>query len=164
MVVALTGRQWDALVKVTGMAGAFGAITEATGHELSTQTGRFAARDLIAAILRPWFETRNLREIRIAFADTGVSWGPYQTFGQLVDEDPRCTTANPMFQVADHPGVGRYLMPRSPLDFVDAGRLDVRRAPVLGEHTEEVLADTIGLDGTEVADLFDRGIVAGPAG
>ena len=48
-----------------------------------------SARDLIAALLRPWFAARDLAEIRDAFAGTGVSWGPYQTFRQLVTEDPR---------------------------------------------------------------------------
>ena len=74
-------------------------------------------RDLIAAILRPWFAARTLAQVREAFAGTGVSWGPYQTFRQLVEEDPRCSPANPMFQEVEHPGVGRYLTPGSPLDF-----------------------------------------------
>jgi 2-methylfumaryl-CoA isomerase len=36
------------------------------------------------------------------------------------------------------------------------------RAPVLGEHTEEVLADVLGLSGSEIGRLYDGGIVAGP--
>ena len=162
MVVALTARQWDALVATTGTAEAFTAIESATGHDLATEAGRFEARDLIAAVLRPWFAARSLDAIRGAFAGTGVSWGPYQTFRQLVDDDPRCSTANPMFEDIEHPGVGHYLAPRSPLDFTRSGRLPVTRAPALGEHTEEILADVLGLDDTEIAALFDRGTVAGP--
>ncbi len=161
MVVALTARQWRALVQATGADEAFRSIEAATGHDLETETGRYKGRDLIAAILRPWFESRDLPEIRAAFQGTGVSWGPYQTFGQLVNEDPRSSTANPMFEEIDHPGVGRYLAPRSPLDFATLGRLAVRRAPVLGEHTEEVLAEILGLSQHEVGVLHDRGVVAG---
>ncbi len=83
----------------------------------SAEAGRFGARDLIAALLRPWFAARDLAEIRAAFAGTNVSWGPYQTFRQLVTEDPRASTANPMFGEVEQPGVGTYLMPGSPLDF-----------------------------------------------
>lgn len=162
MVVALTPRQWRSLVDVTGTGAAFAGIESATGHSLDGESGRYEARDLIAAILRPWFAERTLAEIREAFARTGVSWGPYQTFRQLVTEDPRCSPENPMFEEIEHPGVGRYLAPRSPLDFGVSGRLPVRRAPALGEHTEEVLAEVLGLAQHEIGDLAGRGIVAGP--
>jgi 2-methylfumaryl-CoA isomerase len=163
MVVALTARQWRALVDATGTAEAVAGVEGATGHDFDTESGRFGGRDLIAALLRPWFEARDLGEIRAAFEGTGVSWGPYQTFRQLVEEDRRVSTANPMFEEVEHPGVGRYLVPRSPLDFATLGRLPVRRAPILGEHTEEILAEVLGLSQHEIGDLHDRGVVAGPA-
>ena len=161
MVVALTARQWNALVDVTGIADACHSIEQATGHDLSTESGRFEARDLIAALLRPWFASRNLAEIRDTFSGTNVSWGPYQTFRQLITEDPRCSTANPMFAEVEHPGVGKYVMPGSPLDFSAMSRVPVRRAPLLGEHTDEVLAHVLGLSSHEIARLHDQGIVAG---
>ena len=161
MVVALTARQWHGLVKVTATGDAFASIERATGHDLGTESGRYEARDLIAAILRPWFERRTLAEVRLAFAGTGVSWGPYQTFRQLVEQDPRCSTANPMFEEVEHPGGGSYLAPRSPLDFSRDGRLPVRRAPELGAHTEEILAERLGLSPKEIGALHDRGVVAG---
>jgi 2-methylfumaryl-CoA isomerase len=163
MVVALTARQWSALRDATGIHEACRSIELATGHDLASETGRFEDRDLIAAILRPWFAARDLAEVREAFAGTGVSWGPYQTFRQLVGEDPRCSTANPMFEEVEHPGVGTYLMPGTPLDFSGLERAPVKRAPQLGEHSEEVLAEVVGFSGTEIGRLFDAGIVAGAA-
>jgi 2-methylfumaryl-CoA isomerase len=163
MVVALTARQWKALKEATGIEEACASIEQATGHDLSTEAGRFEARDLIAALLRPWFAGRDLAHVRAAFAGTGVSWGPYQTFSQLVSEDPRASTANPLFEEVEHPGVGTYLMPGSPLDFTGVGRLPVRRAPQLGEHTEEILADVLSLSSTEIGRLHDAGTVAGRA-
>ncbi len=163
MVVALTARQWKALVEATGLRSAFDGIEQVSGQDLGTETGRYEARDLIAAILRPWFAARTLSEVRERFAGTGVSWGPYQTFNQLVAEDPRASTENPMFSEIEHPGVGRYLAPASPLDPAELGRLPVRRAPILGEHTEQILAEVLGLSSGEIGSLFDRKIVAGPA-
>jgi 2-methylfumaryl-CoA isomerase len=160
MVVALTARQWNALKDATAIGPACASIEQATGHDLSTETGRFEARDLIAALLRPWFASHDLAEIRTAFAGTGVSWGPYQTFRQLVTEDPRASEANPMFQRVEQPGVGAYLMPGTPLDFGDLPRLPVRRAPLLGENTEEILADVLGLSSAEIGRLHDAGTVA----
>ncbi|MBM4257656.1 MAG: 2-methylfumaryl-CoA isomerase [Deltaproteobacteria bacterium] len=161
MVVALTARQWNALVDVTGIAEACQSIEQVTGHDLSTETGRFEARDLIAALLRPWFASRSLATIRDTFAGTNVSWGPYQTFRQLVTEDPRCSLANPMFAEVEHPGVGTYVMPGSPLDFSEVSRVPVRRAPLLGENTDEVLTDVLGLSSHEIARLHDQKVVAG---
>jgi 2-methylfumaryl-CoA isomerase len=162
MVVALTGRQWTSLIEVTGTAAAFHGLESVTGHDLSSEDGRFGARDLIAAVLRPWFEARTLDEVRAAFEDTGVSWGPYQTFRQLVEEDARASEANPMFSTLDQPGIGAYLVPASPLDFTRLGRLPARRAPLLGEHTEEILGDVLGLGEAEIGRLFDAGTVASP--
>jgi 2-methylfumaryl-CoA isomerase len=55
--------------------------------------------------LRPRFADHDLAEIRGAFKYTGVAWGPYQTFRQLVTEDPRASTVNPMFEEVEHPGL-----------------------------------------------------------
>jgi 2-methylfumaryl-CoA isomerase len=109
--------------------------------------------------MRPWFDARTLDEVRAAFEGTGVSWGAYQTFSQLVREDPRCSTENEMWEEVEHPGVGRYLMPGSPLDFSAVPRLPVRRAPQLGEHTEEVLSELLGLTTAEIGRLEQEGVV-----
>jgi 2-methylfumaryl-CoA isomerase len=163
MVVALTNRQWLSLIDVTRTADAFAALEKALGCKLETEAGRYESRDLIYAVLRPWFERQTLDQVREHFTDTGVSWGPYQTFRQLVDEDPRASTANPMFGEIDHPGVGRYLAPASPLDFTGlGGRLALSRAPKLGEHTEEVLSDLLRLSQSEIGRLIRDRIVATP--
>jgi 2-methylfumaryl-CoA isomerase len=160
MVVALTNRQWEALLDVTGTREQMAKINEATGVDLDTESGRFEDRDLIAAILRPWFQSRDLDEVREAFTGTGVSWGPYQTFRQLVDDDPRVATDSEMWEEVEHPGVGRYRMPGTPLDFSAIPRTPVQRAPALGEHTAEVLNDVLGLSDAEIGRLADDGVVA----
>ena len=159
MVVALTARQWRALLDTTGLQDRVSAVEAATGVDLETEAGRYEARDLLAAVFRPWFASRDLGEIREAFTGTGVSWGPYQTFHQLVDDDPRCSTDNPMWSEIEHPGVGSYLAPASPLDFSAVPRVPVRRAPQLGEHTEEVLSERLGMSPAEIGTLHDAGVV-----
>ncbi|MGH2944340.1 MAG: CoA transferase [Solirubrobacteraceae bacterium] len=140
MVVALTGRQWKALKEATGTDELFAMVESATGHDFRGEAGRYKGRDLIRELLTPWFAERTLEQIRETFAGTGVSWGPYQTFRQLVEEDSRCSTDNPMFTMVEHP-VGTYLTPASPLKFGVHGRLPAKPSPRLGEHTEEILAE-----------------------
>src|SRR3546814_920476 len=79
-------------------------------------------------------------------------------------EDPRISTKNPMFQEIDQPGVGRFLASGSMLDFGAAPRTAVRPAPVLGQHTDEVLTTVLGLGDGEIGRLHDAGIVGGPSG
>ena len=93
-----------------------------------------------------------------------MSWGPYQTFMELVEHDPRCSTENPMFDEVEQPGIGTYLMPGSPLSFSQFAREPARRAPLLGEHTDEVLSELLGLTDAEVGRLHRDGVVAGPVG
>jgi 2-methylfumaryl-CoA isomerase len=159
MVVALTNRQWNALVEVTGYGRAVASIEQGMEIDLQSVSDRFKVRDLLAAVLKPWFEARTLPEIRAAFAGTGVSWGAYQTFRQLVDEDPRVSADSEMWETVEHPGVGSYLMSGTPLDFSAVARVPVRRAPRLGEDTEAVLSDLLGLSTSEIGRLEADGVV-----
>ncbi len=163
MIVALTPRQWDGLVEATGLGEAFDTVAKLMEVDLNEQSGRFAAREVIAATLRPWVRRHTLDELAELFDRHGVSWGPYQTFTQLVEEDPRCSPDNPMFEEVEQPDIGTYLMPGSPAAFSDAARLPPERAPNLGEHTDEVLATVLGMSEAEIGTLHDRGIVAGPS-
>ncbi|MFN8160593.1 MAG: CoA transferase [Solirubrobacterales bacterium] len=160
MIVALTSRQWKALVEATGLQEEFDLAERAMGVDLSREGDRFAAREVLGAILKPWTITRDLAEIAESFDRHGVCWGPYQTFMELVDHDPRCSTENPMFEEVEQPGIGTYVMPASPLRFSVSGRLPPRRAPELGEHTDEVLASVLGLADSEIGRLRERGVVA----
>ncbi|MGH3992350.1 MAG: CoA transferase, partial [Pseudonocardiaceae bacterium] len=162
MIVALTLRHWKSLVKATGLQEGFEMLEKMMGVDLTKEGDRFAAREVIGAMLKPWTGAHTLDELRVIFDVHDVCWGPYQTFMELVEDDPRCSTDNPMFEELEQPGIGTYLMPGSPLEFGGVERLPVRRAPLLGEHTEEILADVIGLSPAEIGRLHDEGVVAGP--
>src|SRR6202790_4773746 len=117
MIIALTPRQWRALGRATGLADKLAMVAAMMEVDLDSETGRYEARDAIAALLARWCADRSLDAIRAAFAGTGVLWGPFQDFFGLVRDDPRCSPANPLFAEIDQPGIGRYLMPGLPLDF-----------------------------------------------
>ena len=161
MIVGLTRSQWKALCEATGLHEAFAMIERLLGVDLMDEGARFEARELIAAALKPWVIGRTEEEIRTVFDEHGVCWGPYQTFRELVERDPRCSIANPMFAEVEQPGIGTYLMPGSPLAFSRAQRVLPARAPMLGEHTDEILADVLGLGDAEIGRLHDQGTVAG---
>ncbi len=161
-IVAVTERMWKELAQATGLTEAFTALAEEKGLDFRKEGDRFEASVEITALLRPWCAARTLAEVDRAFAGTGVCWGPYQTFMQMVAEDPRCSTANPMFSELEQPGIGKYLVPGSPLNFSAFPRETPRRAPILGEHTNEILSQDLGLSDGEIRKLRDAKVVAGP--
>ncbi|HVM35666.1 MAG TPA: CoA transferase, partial [Actinomycetota bacterium] len=162
MIVALTANQWKALCDATGLHASFEMVEKQLGVDLNDEGGRFAARELIAALLKPWTTQHTVPEIAEIFDAHGVSWGNYQTFKELVENDPRCSPKNPMFAEVEQSGIGTYLMPGSPLEFGEIPRGAPRPAPLLGEHTDEVLSEVLGLSDAEIGGLHDERVVAGP--
>ncbi len=162
MIVALTLRQWKNLVKATGLQDAFAGCERMMGVDLDKEGDRFAAREVLGAIIKPWTTARTLEEIREIFDAHDVCWGPYWTFTELVEHDRRCSPENPMFQEVDQPGIGSYLMPSTPLRFDACERLAPKRAPLLGEHTDQVLNELLGLSDAEIGRLYADGVVGGP--
>lgn len=163
MVVGLTRRQWQNLCRATGLGDEFAAIGRRLGLDLDDEGNRFRARAELAAVLAPWIAARDAREVLSLFAAADVCAGPYQTVRELIKDDPDAIVGNPLFSLQEQPGIGRYLMPGSPLYFSAAPHADASPAPILGAHTDEVLADVLGLDGATIGRLHDQGIVAGPA-
>lgn len=163
MVVGLTHLQWSTLVKATGIADGVAALAARASLDLADEGNRFRLRDEIAALLTPWFAARTLAEVRSALDASRVTWGPYRTVRQALEEDADLSAANPLLQSLAQPGVGEYLAPVSPLDFSLVARVPVAPAPRLGQHTDEILLGVLGLGEGEVGRLHDDGIVAGPA-
>jgi 2-methylfumaryl-CoA isomerase len=164
MIIALTPRQWRALGRATGLADKLAMVGTMMEVDLETEAGRYEARDAIAALLARWCAGKSLAEIAAAFAGSGVLWGPFQDFVELVRDDPRCSVANPLFAEVEQPGIGRYPMPGLPFDFSAAPREPTLPAPRLGEHTDAVLSEVLGLPSAEIARLHDGKIIAGPDG
>ncbi|MCU0624525.1 MAG: CoA transferase [Gemmatimonadaceae bacterium] len=160
MVVGLTDQQWQTLQAATGIGDAVTALGTRLGLDLADEGNRFRARDDIAALLAPWFGARTLAEVAEAFAKARVTWGPYRTMRQALAEDADLSDANPMLQWLEQPDVGRLLAAASPLDFSAVPRVPVVPAPRLGQHTDEILLEVLGLSSGEVGRLRDAGVVA----
>ena len=163
MVVGLTSKQWRGLCDATGLGPQIADLSASLGLDLRAEGNRFRAREAIAALVGPWIAERPCAQVAEAFDAHGVCWSRYQSVSQLVQSDPACSGANPMFSTVQQPGVGPYLMPGLPLDFSAMPRAPARPAPLLGQHTEEVLAGVLGLGSAELGRLFDQRVIAGPS-
>jgi len=158
MVVGLTSKQWRSLCAATGVSDPIRSLGIRLGVNLDLEGARFNAREEIATLIGPWIAARQLSEVAATFEAHSVCWSRYQTVQRLVDRDPTCSAANPMFRNLEQPGIGNILSPSTPLDF-GSGRAPAQPAPRLGADTEKVLSSLLGLSSSEIRRLHLQGIV-----
>ncbi len=163
MIVGVSPNQWRAILKLTGAEQQVSQLQQSLNLDFTREGDRFEAREQLRQLFAPWFLQFDSSTVYKALDEAGVCWGPYQTIQQLLENDIDCSEDNPLFSKVHQPGIGSYLMPASPLDFTGVEREAVRPAPLLGQHTDEILADSLGLSSAEIAQLHDQGVVAGPA-
>ena len=163
MIVGVSLNQWQAIVAVTGIAQQLEAVAASQGLNFDLEGDRFKGRHQLVDLIAPWFAARDFADIEQQLEQHKVCWGKYQTMAELVDDDIDCSEDNPLFNRVEQPGIGEYLMPGSPLNFSGFSRDKVVPAPALGQHTDEILLDTLGLSSGEVAHLHDQGVIAGMA-
>ncbi|MDF1793262.1 MAG: CoA transferase [Thalassobaculaceae bacterium] len=163
MISAITIKQWKGLCRVAGIEQTVAGLESALGVDFADEGLRFEWRKVLFALIEKWCGAHSLEQVGAALTEAGVTWGPYQTVGQMLADDWRASEKNPLFQTVTHPEVGAVLTPGSPIDFRNLSRLPVAPAPALGQHTDQVLAEALGLDSGAIGKLHDDGIVAGAA-
>jgi 2-methylfumaryl-CoA isomerase len=160
MVVAITPRQWKGLLEVLGLAEPVAALETELGVGFGRDEGaRFTHRARLAPLFDQAFAHKDLAELTPVFDSLGVCWGIYQPLETAI-ADPRLFAGNPVFDEIRHPSGERYIAPGAAATLPQDDRAPVRPAPRLGENTEEVLAELLGLDSGEIARLHDQGVVA----
>lgn len=164
MLLAITPKQWSKALETLGIAGEAAAVEAELGVSFATDEGlRFTHRARLYPLFERAFAARTAAELTPAFDAGGVTWGAYQTLEAAL-EDPRLFKANPVFQDVTHPSGLSYPAPGAMATIPQDARGDVRPAPRLGQHTDEVLADLLDMSGIEIARLHDARIIAGPEG
>lgn len=160
MLVAITPRQWKGVLEVLGLTDAVAALESELGVDLARDEGaRFNHRTRLEPLFEAAFAGNALTKLTPAFDALGVCWGPYQPLEAAL-ADPRLFAGNPVFSEILHPSGARYPAAGAAATLPDQTRGEVRSAPRLGEHTEEILGDVLGLSAGEIARLHDQGIVA----
>ena len=163
MIVGVSSNQWKAILRVTETQIQVTELEASLDLNFSNEGDRFKAREKLKELFQPWFGQRDSSTVHEELDQASVCWGPYQTIQQLVQTDSDCSVDNPLFEKVEQPGIGEYLMPSNPLNFEGLGNIPVTPAPILGQHTDEILELTLGLSGSEIGKLHDSGVVAGPS-
>jgi 2-methylfumaryl-CoA isomerase len=158
-VVALTVGQWQALCQATGTERVFTALEQTLNLDLTREGDRYRLRETIAATMRPWFAARTFAEVAERLDAARALWSRYRGLVDVVAAHRARSGASVLASV-DQPGIGPVIGARSPLRWA-GGYGEAAPAPALGQHTDEVLAEVLGLGQAELGVLHDDRVIAG---
>lgn len=114
-------------------------------------------RDEIFALTTAQLPRKSTDEWMAEFASVGIWAAPVYSYEDLVN-DPQIAR-NGTFVEYDHPTEGRIKTPGFPYKFSETPASIRQGAPVVGQHTSEVLQE-IGMSSEAVATFFASGVVA----
>lgn len=160
MLLAITPKQWSKALEALGIVAEVARLEAELGVSFAKDEGlRFTHRARLYPLFEQAFAGRTAAELAPAFDAGGVTWGAYQPLEAALD-DPRLYKGNPVFAEIRHPSGLSYPAPGAMATIPQDLRGDPRPAPRLGQHTDEVLAEVLGMSGGEIAKLHDEGVVA----
>lgn len=160
MLMAITPRQWRAMVEVLDIGADVARIERERGVSFADDEGlRFDHRDALFPLVEERVRRWDFAALEAALAAQGGCFGGYASMTEAV-ADPVLVTENPIFGRTANPSGLDYPAPGPFATLPAQDREAPRRAPHLGEHTGEVLADLLGLDEGAIGDLAARGIVS----
>ncbi len=161
MVAALTAKQWVALVEAFGAAEQIAVLEAKLGVRFADgDTVRFTHRDALFALFQRAADALDYADLAARLTRAGATFERYRTMHEAAN-DPVLVADNPLFGPSPaNPSGFAYPATRSFAAIPDREAGDPRPAPYLGEHSEEVLAERLGLSSGSIGALIDRGIVA----
>ena len=160
MVAALTAKQWNALIAAMEVSDQIAALEQSSGLSFATSdANRFTQRDRIFAILQGAAGQLDYADLAQRLTAAGATFEHYRTMFEMA-QDPQLVADNPLFGPSPaNPSGFEYPATRSFANVPNMPVGDPRPAPYLGEHTEEVLSERLGLSSDALAALLDRGLV-----
>lgn len=122
----------------------------------SDNAARVENRAFVVAVLEEAFRKKTKAEWIRILDEYDIPSAPVNEFGEVF-ADPQIQ-ARGMVSSYDHPTLGEIRYPPSPVKF-GGWELPANPAPMLGQHTREVLSDRLGLGGDAIDDLLARDVV-----
>ncbi len=115
--------------------------------------------DKISAIfdaIEEWTKTKDKFEVMEICNPLNIPCGPILSMKELSEQQSLRDTGT--IVEVDHPERGKYLTVGNPVKLSDSPS-EVTRSPLLGEHTDEILGDVLGLSAEEIAAAKSAGAV-----
>jgi formyl-CoA transferase len=153
----------DAYEYVIAQAQAFPALAKIIGHaewledpEFNTPEARLSKLDFVFAEIEKWTMTLSKMEVMAALNAVNVPCGPILSMKEIAEE-PALRNTGTVVEV-DHPTRGKYLTVGNPIKLSESPS-DVRRSPLLGEHTDDILKTLLGFKDDEIQTARQQGAI-----
>jgi formyl-CoA transferase len=144
---------WESICEVIGEP------TWKTDPEYATPRARLPKLKSIFARIEDWTMSKDKFEAMDILNKYDIPCGPILSMKELA-EDQSLRETGTVVEV-DHPKRGKYLSVGNPIKLSDSVS-EVKRSPLLGEHTEEILTRVLGYSASEVADITASGAITAP--
>lgn len=122
----------------------------------ATPDARLPKLDEIFGTIEAWTVTKTKFEVMDICNPLNIPIGPILSMKELA-EDEGLRNSGTIVEV-DHPERGSYLSVGCPIKMSEC-HVEVKRSPLLGEHTMEILAEVLGYDADDVARITESGAV-----
>jgi crotonobetainyl-CoA:carnitine CoA-transferase CaiB-like acyl-CoA transferase len=139
------------------------AFCHAIGDPPWTKEPRFATlnsrkenEDALEELVAEWTEQHSAEEVMQIMQAAGVPAGVAQTMEDLVKHDPQLKERE-FLVLLKHPVIGAFNHPTPPYKLLKT-KAQVRTSPCLGEHTEYVCTEFLGMSNEEFVELYQQGV------
>ena len=154
-----TYRTVDAMIAIgIGNERQFARFAEVLGHpewpqdeRLNSNRARVVNRELADGLINEALACDKADAWLARLMAVGIPCGKINSVAEALD-DPH-TAARHMVETAQHPTVGELRMLGIPFKFSDTPASVRRSPPTLGQHSDEILTQDLGLDAKAIADL-----------
>jgi formyl-CoA transferase len=144
---------WEAICDVIGEP------TWKTDPEYASPKARLPKLNQIFERIEQWTMTKTKFEAMEELNQHDIPCGPILSMKEIA-EDQSLRKTGTVVEV-DHPTRGKYLSVGNPIKLSDSIS-EVKRSPLLGEHTDEILSQVIGFSADEVAKIKESGALTAP--
>jgi formyl-CoA transferase len=144
---------WEAICDVIGEPG------WKTHPDYAKPAARLPRLNEVFARIERWTMTKSKFEAMEILNEYDIPCGPILSMKELAEDKSLFATGS-MVEV-DHPARGKYLSVGNPIK-LSASPSEVKRSPLLGEHTDEVLRDVLGYSPQEIAAIKAAGATESP--
>jgi formyl-CoA transferase len=131
-----------------------------TDPDYATPPARLPRLRHIFNTIEEWTKTKTKFEVMDICNQHDIPVGPILSMKEIAEE-PSLRTTGTVVEV-DHPTRGKYLTVGNPVKMSDS-ITEVKRSPLLGEHTEEILTEVLGYSAEEYAAIKSSGAITPPA-
>ena len=156
----------DAYIYFITQAPVWGAICDLIGKpewktdpDYATPPARLPRLKHIFASIEAWTMTMTKFEVMKVCNEHDIPVGPILSLKEIAEEQS-LRDSGTVVEV-DHPGRGKYLTVGNPVKMSDS-LTEVKRSPLLGEHTEEILDKVLGYSAKEIAEIKTSGAITPP--